>query len=202
VADYFMRRGAASAEPWLTFLTPIEVAETLAARSLVVIDDVDREHQIAREFWHRFDQLSSRAARFSATPSASSESTPSTEKTSADSRPVYRYSVIPGGVRTPEELIEAMASDSTVAGHYAGIDKAHLTTARLSEPLQAHVSYRIGDRVYWTKRKVTIQAGEQIVTAGVNSLAEGQPVKPEMDGKSGGNSLVQSQPLKTAMGGK
>ena len=47
-----------------------------------------------------------------------------------------------------------------------------------------------------------LSAGEQIVTAGVNSLAEGQPVKPEMDGKSGGNSLAQSQPLKTAMGGK
>jgi O-methyltransferase involved in polyketide biosynthesis len=31
VAD-FMPRAAASAEPWLTFLTPIEVAETLAAR--------------------------------------------------------------------------------------------------------------------------------------------------------------------------
>ena len=118
--------------------------------------------------WQRLDQFNSRfgAANFSATPSTSSEPTPSTEKASAETRPAYRYSVIPGGVRTPEELIEAMASDSVVAGHYAGIDKAHLTTARLNEPLQAHVSYRIGERVYWTKRKVTIQAGEQVVTDG------------------------------------
>ena len=44
-----------------------------------------------------------------------------------------------------------------------------------------------------------LSAGEKVVTAGVNSLAEGQPVKPEMEGKSGVNSLAQSQPLKTAM---
>jgi RND family efflux transporter MFP subunit len=47
-----------------------------------------------------------------------------------------------------------------------------------------------------------LSTGEKVVTAGVNSLAEGQPVKPEMEGKSGVNSLAQSQPLKTAMGGK
>ena len=47
-----------------------------------------------------------------------------------------------------------------------------------------------------------LSAGEKVVTAGVNSLAEGQPVKPEIEGKSGANSLAQSQPLKTAMGGK
>ena len=81
-----------------------------------------------------------------------------------------------------------MANDSTVAGHYAGIDKAHLTTGRLSEPLQAHVSYRIGERVYWTKRKVTIQAGEQIVTDG-KTLVRGRcgnnisvaPLLPTLD---------------------
>ena len=57
VAGYFMPRAAASAEPWLTFLTPAEAAETLEARSLIVTDDVDREHQIARSLWQRSDQL-------------------------------------------------------------------------------------------------------------------------------------------------
>ena len=47
-----------------------------------------------------------------------------------------------------------------------------------------------------------LSAGEKVVTAGVNSLAEGQPVKPEMEGKSGVNSLAESQPVKTAMEGK
>jgi hypothetical protein len=85
-------------------------------------------------------------------------------------------------------LIEAMAKDSVVAGHYAGIDKANLKIGRLSEPLQAHVSYRIGDRVYWTKRKLTIQAGEQIVTDG-KTLVRGRcgnnisvaPLLPTLD---------------------
>ncbi|HEU4693631.1 MAG TPA: efflux RND transporter periplasmic adaptor subunit, partial [Vicinamibacterales bacterium] len=44
-----------------------------------------------------------------------------------------------------------------------------------------------------------LSTGENVVTAGVNSLAEGQPVRPEMEGKSAVNSLAQSQPLKTAM---
>jgi len=57
VADYFMPRAAASAEPWLTFLTPSETAAALAARSLVVIDDVDREHQVPRLLWQRSDRL-------------------------------------------------------------------------------------------------------------------------------------------------
>jgi len=140
--------------------------------------------------WQRLDQFS---ARFRASPSsalisAASEPAASAEKTSADARQVYRYSVVPGGVRTPEELIEAMAKDSVVAGHYAEIDKANLTIGRLSEPLQAHVSYRIGDRVYWTKRKLTIQAGEQIVTDG-KTLVRGRcgnnisvaPLLPTLD---------------------
>jgi DNA polymerase IIIc chi subunit len=40
-----------------TFLTPAEAAETLEARSLIVTDDIDREHQIARSLWQRSDQL-------------------------------------------------------------------------------------------------------------------------------------------------
>jgi RND family efflux transporter MFP subunit len=47
-----------------------------------------------------------------------------------------------------------------------------------------------------------LSPGEKVVTAGVNSLAEGQPVKPEMDGKSGLISLAESRPVKTAMEGK
>ena len=38
-----------------------------------------------------------------------------------------------------------------------------------------------------------LSAGEKVVTAGVNSLAEGQPVKPEMDGKSGARAKPAGQ---------
>ena len=47
-----------------------------------------------------------------------------------------------------------------------------------------------------------LSAGEKVVIAGVNSLAEGQPVKPEIEGKSGVDSLAESRPVKTAMEGK
>lgn len=47
-----------------------------------------------------------------------------------------------------------------------------------------------------------LSAGEKVVIAGVNSLAEGQPVKPEMEGKSGVSSLAGIRPVKTAMEGR
>jgi hypothetical protein len=117
--------------------------------------------------WQHLDQFGTRfGARADRAQRSIAETAPSAENISADARPIYRYSVVPGGVRSPEELIEAMARDSTVAEHYASIDKAKLAIGRLNEPLQAHVSYRIGDRVYWTKKKLTIQAGEQVLTDG------------------------------------
>jgi methyltransferase (TIGR00027 family) len=57
LADYFMPRAAASAEPWLTFLSPGQAADALAARSLVAVDDVDRKNQVPSRIWHRSDQL-------------------------------------------------------------------------------------------------------------------------------------------------
>lgn len=47
-----------------------------------------------------------------------------------------------------------------------------------------------------------LSAGEKVVTAGVNSLAEGQPVKPEIEDTSGVSSLAQGQPVKPQMEGK
>jgi hypothetical protein len=73
-------------------------------------------------------------------------------------------------VRSPEELLEAMTRDAVVAEHYAGVDPAKMRTERLREPMQAHVSYRIADRVYWTSRKITLQAGEQVLTDGKRTV--------------------------------
>jgi RND family efflux transporter MFP subunit len=47
-----------------------------------------------------------------------------------------------------------------------------------------------------------LSPGEKVVTAGVNSLAEGQPVKPEVVGDSGAAALAEDRPVKTAMEGK
>jgi hypothetical protein len=138
--------------------------------------------------WQRLDQRRPKVDVDRLSAQASGSGLTAIKKASTDTRPVYRYSVIPGGVSTPAEFAEAMASDSVVAGHYPGIEKAKLTAGHLSAPLQAHVSYRIGDRVYWTKRKLTLQAGEQVLTDG-QTLVRGRcgnkisiaPLLPTLD---------------------
>jgi hypothetical protein len=81
-------------------------------------------------------------------------------------RPVYRYSVIPGGVRTPEELQLAAQHDRAVAEHYAGFryDKARLVRLRHAELV--YLSYRMNGKIYWTRTRHMIPAGETIITDG------------------------------------
>jgi len=57
LADFFMPRAAGFGEPWLTFLTPADIASALAAHSMVVMADVGRRNQIDPALWTRTDQL-------------------------------------------------------------------------------------------------------------------------------------------------
>jgi hypothetical protein len=82
--------------------------------------------------------------------------------------PYYRYSVIPGGAYTAEELKTALAHDPVAASHYSDfhIDKAHVVT--LQSEKVCYVSYRVGDKLYWTKRPLTLHKGETLLTDGVH----------------------------------
>ena len=82
--------------------------------------------------------------------------------------PYYRYSVIPGGAYTAEELKTALAHDPTAASHYAGfrLEKTHIVT--LQSDQVRYVSYRVGDRLYWTRRPVTLHKGETLLTDDVH----------------------------------
>jgi hypothetical protein len=84
----------------------------------------------------------------------------------ASGRILYPYSVVPGGVATPEELKSAVLRDPIVAAHYADFDvsKAHLI--RLQEDHAFYVSYRLGNHIYWTKNKLTLFKGEMLLTDG------------------------------------
>ena len=82
------------------------------------------------------------------------------------SPPVYAYSVIPGGVRSGKELKEALSRDAVAATHYAGFDVRAAKAMRLNRSRQAYVSYRLGNHIYWTRNKVTLHAGETILTDG------------------------------------
>jgi hypothetical protein len=79
---------------------------------------------------------------------------------------LYPYSVIPGGVETAQDLRRAVAADPIVAQHYAGFDLARAQLIHLHGAREAYVSYRIGDRIYWTKRKLKLAAGEGLLTDG------------------------------------
>ena len=81
-------------------------------------------------------------------------------------RPVYPYSVVPGGIRSKEELQKATRTDPAVADHYANVNVESLKPKTLSRDATAYVSFRKGGKVYWTSRRVTLKAGEQVFQGG------------------------------------
>jgi hypothetical protein len=83
-----------------------------------------------------------------------------------EDRPVYAYSVVPGGVRDASELKWVAQHDPVVASHYAGFDYDHARLVRLVLARTAFVSYRIGNQVYWTRHRVTLKKGETVITDG------------------------------------
>jgi hypothetical protein len=98
---------------------------------------------------------------------------------------VYRYSVVPGGTHTPDELRDAIKNDVVVAAHYEKLDHPRLRTEVVPSDRYVHVSYRKGDRVFWSSKKVLLRKGETILTDGTtqvrarcgNCIAE-QPAGP------------------------
>jgi hypothetical protein len=83
-------------------------------------------------------------------------------------RPIFPYSIVPGGVRDAHELQKAAAGDSVVARHYADFRIIQAHTIRLNRPLEMYVSYRRNNQVYWTKNRMLIPAGETLISDGEN----------------------------------
>jgi PEP-CTERM motif len=85
---------------------------------------------------------------------------------SVGSRPVYPYSVVPGGINDAKELKWVAEHDPIVAAHYAGFDYEHAQVVRLTLARSVYMSYRIGNRIYWMHRRVTLHKGEKVITDG------------------------------------
>jgi hypothetical protein len=83
-------------------------------------------------------------------------------------RPVFPYSVVPGGVRDAHELQSAVTRDSVVAKHYSDFHVASARVVRFNRPLEMYVSYRRNNQVYWTKNRMVIPAGETLLSDGDN----------------------------------
>jgi hypothetical protein len=112
---------------------------------------------------------------------------------SGNRRSVFPYSVIPGGAQSAEELKKAVAADPVVAQHYSDFDLASVRRVTLSQPQLLYVSYRVGNNVFWTKKKLALAKGETLLTDG-RSMARTRcgnrvsvlPVRP--------NALVEPAP--------
>lgn len=85
-------------------------------------------------------------------------------------RVVYAYSVVPGGVTGADEVRRAAAADPVVGEHYRDLNLARLTTVSLKADTVAYVSFRKGDKVYWTTKKVRLSKGETVLTDGTNMV--------------------------------
>ncbi|MBC7455123.1 MAG: hypothetical protein H7335_15770 [Massilia sp.] len=103
-------------------------------------------------------------------------------------RLVYRNSVIPGGVRSAAELAAAVQRDAVIKTHYANFDVAAAQLVQVKQSRLVHVSYRIGDQIYWTKNKVRLAQGEELLSDGThlararcgNRIAD-EPQEPVLD---------------------
>ena len=83
-------------------------------------------------------------------------------------RPIFPYSIVPGGVRDARELQSAASRDPVVAKHYSDFRIAAARTVRLEKPLEMYVSYRRNNQVYWTRNRMLVPAGETLISDGEN----------------------------------
>jgi hypothetical protein len=84
-------------------------------------------------------------------------------------RPVYQYSVIPGGAFDASELAEAMDRDPVVAAAYRTVaDGVHAEVVPADR--LAYMSYRLGDHIFWTRHPIRLHRGETILTNGTVEL--------------------------------
>jgi hypothetical protein len=80
-------------------------------------------------------------------------------------RKIYPYSIVPGGAEDLRQAIRSM-TDPAIKEHYANVDLSQLKQVNLTENLSGYVSYRWGDKIYWTAKKITLHAGETVFTDG------------------------------------
>jgi hypothetical protein len=81
-------------------------------------------------------------------------------------RKVYPYSVIPGGVESAAELRNSVLHDPVVAKHYEDFAVEKTRVVRLNQNRSLYVSYRLGNRVFWSRKPMMLPKGETVITDG------------------------------------
>jgi hypothetical protein len=120
-------------------------------------------------------------------------------------RRLYPYSVIPGGVESAQELRNAVIHDPVVARHYADFDVSRARIIRLKQAREVYVSYRMGDHIFWTKKRLRLRKGETVITDGEheartrcgNRLSESpsEPVSSKEPSTKAMEAVPASEPL-------
>jgi len=92
-------------------------------------------------------------------------------------------------VADARELKDAVERDPVVAAHYADFNIAQTHVERLNADRAMYVSYRLGDRVFWTTKTLLLHKGETLISDGTheartrcgNRLSESPalPISPE-----------------------
>jgi hypothetical protein len=96
-------------------------------------------------------------------------------------RPVFPFSVVPGGTLAPGEAKSRAAADPIVRQHYAGIQFHKLKPFRLTQPASGYVSYRVGNRIFWTAQRLYLKPGELLLSDGAQWIRGrcGNRISPE-----------------------
>lgn len=84
--------------------------------------------------------------------------------TGALSHPVFRHSVIPGGVFSSDDLVASTRRDPVVFAAYGSASPETVRSTIVAAPRAAYMSYRIGDQIYWTRNKIALKPGETILS--------------------------------------
>jgi hypothetical protein len=114
-------------------------------------------------------QVQAQAAGNAATPApAVLQVAPQAE--TKKTRRVYPYSIVPGGVTDRRELARVVVMDKVVATHYAAFEVARASVRTVDKPRAVYVSYRKGDKVYWTSKKLQLAKGETLLSDGQNEI--------------------------------
>ena len=82
--------------------------------------------------------------------------------------PHYRYSVVAGGIHDTLEMTTAHLTDPVVRAHYRDMNLKAVRFTRLQQDREAYVSYRVGDAIFWTRQKLHLPRGEEILTDGIH----------------------------------
>ncbi len=103
-----------------------------------------------------------------------------------EARVTYPYSIVPGGAKSVSDVKAELAMlPSAIRAQYAGINMADLRLEHLKTSFSGYASYRDGDEMYWTSKKMTIPSGEAVFTDGTTlirgrcvNLFSAQPMGP------------------------